>query len=244
MWFSYLFIVALLGALTLQWWLIARQHKQVATHSSAVPEEFADKISLEAHQKAANYTITKLNVTRLELFYGTAILLAWTFGGGLNRYRNGTFAYFDTEKGLSDNFVLALEEDKYGNIWIGTNRGLNCFDQQFFRHFSDRDGIPRGRVLDIYCDPQGTLWIASNDEGLIRYKNGIFTPFKSTGGFANHLIYRILEDHQQNLWLSSEGGIFSVSRRRLNWYMNGGIDFIDWHHFQEGDGLETSVCSG
>ena len=84
MWFSYLFIVALLGALALQWWLIVRQHKQVATHSSEVPQEFADKISLEAHQKAANYTISKLNVSRIELFYGTAILLAWTFGGGLN----------------------------------------------------------------------------------------------------------------------------------------------------------------
>jgi ligand-binding sensor domain-containing protein/AraC-like DNA-binding protein len=167
-----------------------------------------------------------------------------TFGGGLNRYHNGTFEYFDTEKGLSDNFILALEEDKYGNLWIGTNRGLNCFDHQFFRYFSDRDGIPRGRVLDIYCDPEGTLWIASNDEGLIRYKNGIFTPFKSTGGFADHVICRIIEDHQQNLWLSSDGGIFSVSRRRLNWYMNGISDFIDWHHFQEGDGLKTSVCSG
>lgn len=167
-----------------------------------------------------------------------------TFGGGLNRYHNGTFEYFDTEKGLSDNFILALEEDKYGNLWIGTNRGLNCFDHQFFRYFSDRDGIPRGRVLDIYCDPEGTLWIASNDEGLVRYKNGIFTPFKSTGGFTDHVICRIIEDHQQNLWLSSDGGIFSVSRRRLNWYMNGSSDFIDWNHFQEGDGLKTSVCSG
>jgi ligand-binding sensor domain-containing protein/AraC-like DNA-binding protein len=167
-----------------------------------------------------------------------------TFGGGLNRYHNGTFAYYDTGKGLSDNFILALEEDKYGNLWIGTNRGLNCFDHQFFRHFSDREGIPRGRVLDIYCDPEGTLWIATNDEGLVRYKNGIFTPFKSSGEFADHMFYRILEDHQQNLWLSSDRGIFSVSRRRLNWYMDGSSDFIDWHHFQEGDGLKTSVCSG
>ena len=167
-----------------------------------------------------------------------------TFGGGLNRYQNGTFEYFDTEKGLSDNFILALEEDKYGNLWIGTNRGLNCFDHQFFRHFSNRDGIPQGRILDIYCDPEGTIWLATNDEGLIRYKNGIFTPFKSSGGFADHLIYRILEDHQKNLWLSSDKGIFSVSRRRLNWYMDGSSDFIDWHHFQEGDGLKTSVCSG
>ncbi len=167
-----------------------------------------------------------------------------TFGGGLNRYRSGSFEYFDTRGGLSDNFIIALEEDKYGNLWIGTNRGVNCFDHQFFRHFSDQEGVPRGRVLDIYCDPEGTLWIATNDEGLVRFKNGIFTPFKSTDEFGDSMFYRILEDHQQNLWLSSDRGIFSVSRRRLNRYMDGGSDFIDWHHFQEEHGLKTSVCSG
>jgi ligand-binding sensor domain-containing protein/AraC-like DNA-binding protein len=166
-----------------------------------------------------------------------------TFGGGLNRFFNGRFEYFDKENGLSDNFVLALEEDNYGNLWIGTNRGLNCFDGQLFRHFGASDGIPQGRILDIYCDPIGVLWIATHDEGLIRYKNAVFTPFKSTGGFTGHAIYRILEDHRQNLWLSSNKGIFSVSRRQLNRYMNGG-NSIDWQHFQEGDGLKTSVCSG
>jgi len=76
--------VALVGALALQWWLIARQNKHVSQCSTSVPEAFSDKINLEAHQKAANYTIAKLNVGKVELLYGTAILLVWTFGGGLN----------------------------------------------------------------------------------------------------------------------------------------------------------------
>ena len=84
MWFSYIFIAALIGALGLQWWLMARQYKHVTQFSSSVPEAFSNKISLEAHQKAASYTITKLNVAKIELLYGTAVLLAWTFGGGLN----------------------------------------------------------------------------------------------------------------------------------------------------------------
>jgi len=83
-WFSYIFIAALIGALGLQWWLMARQYKHVTQFSSSVPEAFSNKISLEAHQKAASYTITKLNVAKIELLYGTAVLLAWTFGGGLN----------------------------------------------------------------------------------------------------------------------------------------------------------------
>lgn len=84
MWFSYLFIIALIGALALQLWLIARQRKHVSLYSSKVPEAFADKISLEAHQRAASYTISKLQVGKYELFYSTIILLLWTFAGGLN----------------------------------------------------------------------------------------------------------------------------------------------------------------
>ena len=84
MWFSYLFIIALIGAVALQWWLAQRQYNHVMRNRSSVPEAFANKISLEAHQKAADYTIAKLTVGNIELLYGTAILLLWTFGGGLN----------------------------------------------------------------------------------------------------------------------------------------------------------------
>ena len=84
MWFSYVFICALIGAISLQWWLNHRQLRHILAHRSAVPAAFADKISLEAHQKAADYTRDRLRVGRIELLYGTALLLAWTFGGGLN----------------------------------------------------------------------------------------------------------------------------------------------------------------
>jgi len=83
-WFSYVFIIALIGAISLQWWLNHRQLRHILAHRAAVPEAFADKISLEAHHKAADYTTDRLRVGRIELLYGTALLLAWTFGGGLN----------------------------------------------------------------------------------------------------------------------------------------------------------------
>ena len=84
MWFSYVFIIALVGAIALQWWLNHRQLRHVRAHRASVPAAFADKITLEAHHKAADYTTDRLRVGRVELLYGTALLLAWTFGGGLN----------------------------------------------------------------------------------------------------------------------------------------------------------------
>lgn len=84
MWFSYVFVIALTGAIVLQWWLNQRQLRHIAAYRAEVPSAFAGKISLEAHQKAADYTSDKVRLGQLELIYSSALLLMWTLGGGLN----------------------------------------------------------------------------------------------------------------------------------------------------------------
>jgi len=81
--FSYVFLFAMSIALVVQWWLYQRQLTAVATHRNAVPPAFVDKITLAAHQKAADYTQDKIRLARVELIYSAVLLLAWTFGGGL-----------------------------------------------------------------------------------------------------------------------------------------------------------------
>lgn len=169
-----------------------------------------------------------------------------TFGGGLNRWNNGRFDHFTAADGLCDNFVLALEEDSYGNLWIGTNKGVSCFDYQrrMFRNFKTGAQAPKGIILDIYCDPDGVTWIAANSEGLVRYKDGVFTHVKSSGRPAGSVIYGILEDDRANLWFTSNKGIYSASRRMLNRSVDRKGVFVNWRHFQEADGLMTAVCTG
>jgi len=67
----------------MQLWLSLRQSKHVDDHRSSVPDEFADKITLEEHQKAADYTQTKGGFGRTQLLLGAVILFLWTLGGGL-----------------------------------------------------------------------------------------------------------------------------------------------------------------
>jgi len=83
-WFSYIFVFVLAGAVGLQWWLNRRQLRHIARYRAEVPPAFADRISLAAHQKAADYTSDKVRLGQLELFYSSVILLVWTLGGGLN----------------------------------------------------------------------------------------------------------------------------------------------------------------
>ncbi len=81
--FTLLFLAMLIISTLIRLYLSQRQINYVANHRAKVPDSFADKISLEDHQKAADYTSAKVKFGRLPLFYEVALLLIWTLGGGL-----------------------------------------------------------------------------------------------------------------------------------------------------------------
>jgi STE24 endopeptidase len=87
-WITLIFLLALALSLAIQFWLDRRQITHVQRHRSAVPGAFRERIPLEAHQKAADYTITRLRMGVLELALGAVLLLIWTLGGGLQLLDN------------------------------------------------------------------------------------------------------------------------------------------------------------
>jgi STE24 endopeptidase len=81
--FSYIFLAALLVSFAVQWGLLYRHRAHVGRHRGAVPAQFRDKVPLEAHQKAADYTAAKSSLAMIDLFISVALLLLWTLAGGL-----------------------------------------------------------------------------------------------------------------------------------------------------------------
>ncbi len=81
--FSWVFLLALAASLSVKLWLAQRHIRHVQSRRSRVPEAFADKVTLDAHQKAADYTLVNTRQGRLELVYNSLLLLGWTLGGGL-----------------------------------------------------------------------------------------------------------------------------------------------------------------
>jgi STE24 endopeptidase len=82
--FTIIFAAALVLGLLARFYLASRQIRHVAQHRDTVPAAFASTISLEAHQKAADYTITKARFGLLEMAFGAAVLLCWTLLGGID----------------------------------------------------------------------------------------------------------------------------------------------------------------
>lgn len=106
--FSILFILALLLSLIIQLWLSNRQTNAVALNRAAVPDAFAGQITLEQHQKAADYTTAKLLINKIELVFGAILILGWTLGGGLELIDTflRAYAYSEIITGLAVIFSI------------------------------------------------------------------------------------------------------------------------------------------
>jgi STE24 endopeptidase len=81
--FTLVFLVFLAVTSCVQIWLARRQIRFISSHREAVPDEFTGKVTLEAHQKAADYSIAKLRLGFIEILIGVVLLLAWTLVGGM-----------------------------------------------------------------------------------------------------------------------------------------------------------------
>jgi STE24 endopeptidase len=81
--FSVLFVTFLVVTLGLRFWLASRHIRHIARHRAQVPSEFAARIPLDAHQKAADYTVARTRLGLASLLLGSVVLIGFTLFGGL-----------------------------------------------------------------------------------------------------------------------------------------------------------------
>lgn len=81
--FSVLFVSFLVLTLAVRFWLGSRHIRHILAHRNAVPPQFAEKIPLAAHQKAADYTVAKTKMGLLMMVVNAIVLIGFTLLGGL-----------------------------------------------------------------------------------------------------------------------------------------------------------------
>jgi signal transduction histidine kinase/ligand-binding sensor domain-containing protein len=142
-------------------------------------------------------------------------------------------------------FVRSIIEDKPGYLWLGTDMGLMYFEIETgqtvkfpdLQYPANKAALPVG----IYCllkDASNNIWIGTQGNGLYQanYKcHGLefdfmeFTRVSSSDFYSQLTVYGILEDKERNLWLSSDNGLYSYSKRDGT-----------WHRFNKTDGLQSN----
>ncbi|HZD94153.1 MAG TPA: two-component regulator propeller domain-containing protein, partial [Candidatus Sulfotelmatobacter sp.] len=173
---------------------------------------------------------------------------AGTFSGGASRLHDGKFTNYTTKEGLGSNRVWAIHEDYNGQLWFGTDAGLSLFLNGSFTNFDlQEDAADMKAVLVIYEDSDHVFWIGTYGAGLKRFKNGKFTTVGMKQGLSDDTIWSILEDDQGNFWMSSNHGIFKVSKSELVKAMDtpdSQQQQVHSHVYGVADGMMSSECNG
>ncbi|WP_395824959.1 M48 family metallopeptidase [Collimonas sp.] len=172
--FSVLFVIFLAISVAVRFWLGSRQIRHVLAHRSAVPAEFAEKIPLTAHQRAADYTVAKTKFSMFSMPISTVVLIGFTLLGGLQllsniifhwsgpgmRYQLGLLVAFVAISGLID-----LPLDYYKQFVLEARFGFNKMTLKLF--FTDMlkntligaaIGLPLVWVVLQLMAKSGDLW--------------------------------------------------------------------------------------
>lgn len=172
--FSILFISFLAITLIVRFWLGSRHIRHILAFRGAVPSQFAEKVPLAAHQKAADYTIAKTKLSMVMLLVSTAVLIGFTLLGGLQwlsvtvlQFTHGGMAYqiallaaFAAISGLID-----LPFDYYSQFVLEEKFGFNKMTVRLFMTDMVKSlalgaaiGLPLIWVILTLMDKSGPFW--------------------------------------------------------------------------------------
>jgi ligand-binding sensor domain-containing protein len=133
------------------------------------------------------------------------------------RIENITSEYIRIDKGLSQNTVNSILQDKEGYIWAGTWSGLNRFDGYSFKtfHINMVDpalGLTHATISGLAEDPLGYIW-AGCTKGLNRISKKDFSITQFTveknaiDGMASDSINVLFTDKKGLIWIGTNQGI-------------------------------------
>jgi signal transduction histidine kinase/ligand-binding sensor domain-containing protein len=163
---------------------------------------------------------------------------------GLVHLKDGSEKDYTTVDGLAGDDIKVIISDRAGGLWIGSYGGLTHYSDGRFTSWTERDGLPSRTVRALYKDDDGVLWIGTYDGGLGRFKDGKFTRYTTREGLFDNAAFQIPEDGRGNFWMSSNRGLYRVSRRELNDLAEGLRSTVTSVAYGKSDGLLNVECNG
>ena len=118
---------------------------------------------------------------------------------------------FTISKDISNQEITSFAEDKYGYIWIATNRGLNKFNGYDFHHYfhspDDELSICNNQINALHIDNKNTLWIGTKKGvSIFHIQDDFFETIPVFG--TNKDIIQILETQDGRLLASTSDAVY------------------------------------
>ncbi len=145
-------------------------------------------------------------------------VVLWVFAGQVDRGpASPLFQGLSSENGLSHDIVWAIEQDRDGFLWFGTDSGLNKYDGYRFTVLKNdpnaADSLSDNQVRALCWDRQGRLWVGAAVGLNCHYPHtDRFFRFSHRPDDPHSLSY----DYITALALDADGFIWAGTHRGLN----------------------------
>lgn len=141
--------------------------------------------------------------------------------------------------------LISIFEEAYNEFYIATSSGgfIRFYNNRYFYTPVYYDSV---KVIfsSYHRDNNGFIWIGSFESGLYCYDGKNWKHFTQQDGLFSNSIFAILEDNENNLWMSSNYGISKVNKKELKDFAEGKISKITAVQYGEADGMKTAECNG
>ena len=122
--------------------------------------------------------------------------------------QSSEFRHITVEQGLSSNHVRSLMQDRFGFIWVGTDKHLNRYDGHDFKTIPFPEKWAGITLLSMLED-EDFIWLGT-DQGLFRYfydkeKIEFFGQEIAGIGPLTEEVNGLCKDKDGNIWISTRG---------------------------------------
>lgn len=165
---------------------------------------------------------------------------------GISVFSNRSFVNFAVGSGIAGPVIRAFCEDRLGRMWVGTDTGLCVYDGSSWRSWTDsRQGLSSAFIRSIFEDRDGNIWLGTYGGGICRYKDGKFESIGSAHGLPHDVVFFMMDDPLDRIWMASHQSIFRADRRQLMDVLSGRSSRVECEIFgDQNDILPVDFTGG
>ncbi len=168
-------------------------------------------------------TINNHGINGVPVFLDSDTVLWYSSGGAFSAYNTitQTFRHWKFPFEINNDpyfYVQAIYRDANKNFWLGTNNGLLFYNpftnawKNYSKDGANKKSLNNNIVFSVQPDPakpERYLWLGTNGGGLNRLdiQTGEFINYTEQDGLSNNVVYGILTDNSNRLWLSTNRGL-------------------------------------
>ena len=163
---------------------------------------------------------------------------------GIGILRNNRVTRANAPDEIMSIYIFSFQEDQSGTLWVATGKGVWTYSAGSWQPFGAGSELEGLRVFDIYLENSHSIWFGTQGEGLCHWNGEQFKWYTRSEGLLDNVVFKILPDHKDNIWLTSNKGIMAIPRKQFSRMDSGKILRLAPQYFGFDPGRSVLECAG